>query len=141
MLSGLDLWAILAGIGAMVGASVAGGVLLSFGMISDAVKGASDSSDPRSASFEDDVEARMEAGLVDRSTLIQLVILSWGATMLGGALTASMAGHAPIINALIVGLASFAGAFLPAGPIPRRIMIVAGIVAVPAALLGAAIVT
>ncbi|HBZ43581.1 MAG TPA: hypothetical protein DEO85_05860 [Maritimibacter sp.] len=136
-MEGIDLWAILAGTGVMIAASLFGGFVFAFGAIADIARGRGGPQND-----DDEIDKGLEAQLASPTTQLQLTVLSWMATMLGGATTGLMsAGGAVTLNAFIVGLIALGGAFLPAGPIPRRTLIFAGVMSVPCAMLGAILVT
>lgn len=125
----------------MVVASIVGGLIFAFGAIADTNRDLGKDESRTDEEHETEVGNRLEAQLAAPMTQVQLVVLSFLATAVGGAVTALMADAAPLKNALVVGVVSFLGAFLPAGPIPRRTLLIAGVVSIPCALLGAMLVT
>lgn len=121
----------------MVVASVLGGVVFGIGASADAWR----TLDDPDRMSEAEKDARMEDRLQDQFTtptaLLQLAVLSCVAAMLGGAVTGLMVEARPGLNGLAVGIVSLAGALFPAGPIPRRVLVLAGIATVPFAVFGA----
>ncbi|MBV7379371.1 hypothetical protein [Maritimibacter dapengensis] len=122
---GIDLIAILAGAGVMLGGSIVGGLIYGIGLAADM---GSDEETP-------------ESPVLSRSTITQLVILSVLCAALGGAVTGQMASNAPVTNALGVGILALALSFIPVRDLSRRVSILTGLASIPAAALGALLVT
>lgn len=129
MLGGVSLFAVAAGLIAALLASVVGALILSIGTIIQAQR--SGSGDP------EDIQKALLDWLGDRNAQIQMAILSWMCTLLGGAVTGRLTPDAPVANGVVLGLFAVATGFLPAGPVPRRVLMTTAVVSLPCAVLGA----
>lgn len=134
----LSFWAILAGLGVAIGVSSLGGLVFGIGVAIDTARDI----DP-----EHDLEAFDEAFEEVGSKpgfIVQIIVLSVGAAVLSGAVTAWLAPDAPYLNAAIVGAVGTALgiAAMPAMPdVPRVLAIVGTLATLPATLAGAWLMT
>ncbi|MBV7409917.1 hypothetical protein [Maritimibacter sp. DP1N21-5] len=140
MIAGLDWAAIAWALFALFGVSTIGGLVFGMGLSMDALRGIEDRDRLRGDQIDEKMDERLDAALLDRTTQIQLVALTFGAALVGGAVVALRAPAAPLANAAVVaGIAALAN-FIPlGGTVPRRVQ-VAGFVASALGVMGAAIV-
>jgi hypothetical protein len=85
---------------------------------------------------DEQLRAVQQALLQDIRYLTFLLILGTASTVLGGYLTARMAGSVPYFNALAFGVLGVILGFIGAGEVPTWVKVIGLLLTVPAALLG-----
>ncbi len=134
----VDFWAIIAGISAAVAISGLAGLLFGIGMIVDDMRQGGNVLEDEKA-----LNDRFEADMKQGSAGLQLLILSLGAAVVSGALTAWLADQAPLLNAALVGVTgTVLGLLIPMpGKVPALLIYGSALLTLPATLLGAWIMT
>lgn len=141
----IDLWAIAAGVGTGLLASLVGGVLLGVGLVikigerveSEHLRTGRDLRDPQ---WDREVTTAGDHGWRGRTASNWVLALSGGAAAFAGAVTAWQSDALPLCHAAVVGIIGGLISLWPTKEIPRSTGHAAAALSVPSAVLGAALI-
>lgn len=122
-----DLWAILAGIAVSAVVSAIGGVVFGGAIALDTAREAEDEA----------FETAFEREFTAPATLWRMIAIATVGIALSGAVTGRLADSAPVAHGLVLGIALAGLTFATAGSLPRHMVALSALLALPAASLGA----